>query len=189
VDVQLDAPLKVARWRPIVHWLLAIPHLIVLYVLDFVQFVAWVIAWFAILFTGNMPESLFNLITMVIRYQWRVTTYMAFMREPYPPFDFSLTAEDDGLDTPTRLSAQHPDGLSRWRIFVKWLLAIPHLIILWFLGVASFVVLVIGFFAVIITGTWPEGLRRFYVGASRWSYRVTAYLYLLTDQYPPFSLD
>jgi hypothetical protein len=79
----------VARWRPIVHWLLAIPHYIVLYVLGAVAFVCHIIAGFAILFTGRYPHSLFDLILGFVRWQTRVNAYSIWMTERYPPFTLS----------------------------------------------------------------------------------------------------
>jgi hypothetical protein len=87
------------------------------------------------------------------------------------------------------LSLQPAAKLSRLLIFVKWLLVIPHYFVLLFLSIGAYVVLIIDFFAVLFTGAWPEGLRNYPVGVLRWSYRVSAYTYLVTDQYPPFSLD
>jgi hypothetical protein len=187
LQLDLDSPDKIARWRPLVHWLLAIPHIILLYVLILVQRVVYVIAWFAILFTGKMPDGLFGFNVMVLRYQWRVGTYILFMRESYPPFEFSTVGTDPG-DDPARLSIQPAAKLSRGLIFVKWLLAFPHYIVLLFLGIAAYIVIIVGFFAVLITGAWPVGMRNFVVGVMRWENRVIAYIYLLTDEYPPFSL-
>jgi hypothetical protein len=188
VQLELNAPLKVARWRPLVHWLLAIPHFVILYALILVQRVVYIIAWFAILFTGRMPDGLFGFNVMVMRYSWRVTSYLLFMREGYPPFEFSTEGADVGTD-PAHLSVVPAAKLSRGLIFVKWLLVIPHYFVLLFLGIAVYFVMIIGFFAVLITGSWPAGLRNYVVGVVRWSNRVTAYLYLLTDAYPPFSLS
>ncbi len=181
VQLDLEAPLEVARWRPLVHWLLVFPHFVVLYVLNTVMGVLAIIAWFAILFTGNIPKGLFDFMAMILRYQWRTSTYMSFMREPYPPFEFDATEVDPGTD-PARLSVAYPERLSRGLIFVKWLLVIPH-------GIALFFVFIAGFFAVLLTGRWPEGMRNFLIGCSRWSTRVSAYFYLMTDVYPPFSLE
>jgi hypothetical protein len=188
LQLTLEAPDTIARWRPLVHWLLAIPHIIVLYALLLVQRVVYVIAWFAILFTGEMPEGLFGFNAMALRYQWRVTTYLLFMREDYPPFEFPNMGADPG-DDPARLSIQPAAKLSRGLIFVKWLLAIPHFFVLLFLGIGAYVVVIIAFFAVLITGAWPEGMRNYVIGVMRWSNRVTAYIYLITDEYPPFSLE
>jgi hypothetical protein len=183
LQLELDAPLKVARWR-----LLAIPHIIVLYALSVVGGIVYFISWFAILFTGKMPEGFFGVQCMVMRYQWRVQSYLFFMRETYPPFTFDTVGPDPGTD-PARVSYQPAARLSRGLIFVKWLLVIPHFFVLFVLMIGVFFVEIAGFFAVLITGTWPEGMRRYLIGVIRWGHRVSMYMYLMTDQYPPFSLD
>lgn len=187
VQLDIEAPLEVARWRPLVHWLLAVPHMVVLYLLQAVLGILALISWFAVLFTGNIPRSVFDFMATIFRYQWRTYSYLGFMRESYPPFDFEPTSDDPGTD-PARLSVAYPDRLSRGLIFVKWLLVIPHFIALFFVGIGAFFVMIAGFFAVLFTGRWPEGMRTFVVGTMRWSMRATAYFYLMTDVYPPFSL-
>jgi hypothetical protein len=188
LQLELDAPVAIARWRPIVQWFLAIPHFVVLYVLAIVQRVVFVISFFAILFTGKMPDGLFGFNAMVLRYQWRVGSYAMFMREDYPEFAFPTEGADPATE-PARLSVEEAAKLSRGLIFVKWLLAIPHYFVLFFLYIAVYVVVIIAFFAVIFTGSWPAGMRNFVIGVMRWSSRVSAYILLMTDQYPPFSLD
>jgi hypothetical protein len=86
VRLQIDYPPRIARWRPLVHWLLAIPALIAAAVLGIVGFFAVIIAWFAILFTGRYPESLFRAVTIALRWNARVNTYYYWMVERYPPF-------------------------------------------------------------------------------------------------------
>jgi len=189
VTLELDAPLEIARWRPLVHWLLSIPYYVVLYVLQLALGIVTFVAWFVILFTADLPDGMFTFMVSVHRFQWRYASYVLFLREPYPPFDFTGPATDPGNDPPTRLSIEKPERLSRGLIFVKWLLAIPHYFVLVFLAIGVGVASLIGFFAVLITGRWPEGLRSFIVGFHRWAYRVQAYVYLLTDVYPPFRLD
>jgi hypothetical protein len=188
LQLDLESPLKIARWRPLVHWLLAIPQFIVLYVLAIVQRVVFIISWFAILFTGKMPDGLFAFNVMVLRYQWRVVSYYLFMREQYPEFAFPMEPTDPGTD-PAHLSAQPADRLSRGLIFIKWLLAFPHYIVLLVLGIVAYILVIVGFFAVLITGAWPVGMRNFIVGVMRWSARVNAYVLLMTDTYPPFTLS
>jgi hypothetical protein len=188
VQLSLDAPLTVARWRPLVHWLLAIPQVVVLYVVLLVAEIMWIVAFFSILFTRRIPESVSSFIVMAHRYQWRVTSYLMWMREPYPPFTFDMVSQDPG-DDPARLSIQPAPELNRWLPLVKWLLVIPQYFVLFFLGIALYVVWAISFFAVLITGKWPEGMREFAIGVVRWSMRVNVYAYLLTDVYPPFSLE
>jgi hypothetical protein len=92
-----------------------------------------------------------------------------------------------------RLDFEYPDaqqGLNRWLPLVKWFLAIPHYIVLAFLGLAALVCIVIAWFAILFTGRYPRGLFDFVVGVGRWGVRVSAYAFLLvTDRYPPFSLN
>src|ERR1700722_12511163 len=109
------------------------------------------------------------------------------MREGYPEVAFPMEPTEPGAE-PARVSGQPGAKLNRGFIFVKLLLAIPHYIVLFFLFIAVYVVAIIAFFAVIITGAWPEGMRTFVVGVMRWSSRVNMYVLLMTDQYPPFSL-
>jgi Domain of unknown function (DUF4389) len=90
---------------------------------------------------------------------------------------------------PASFEISYPSELNRWLPLVKWLLAFPHYIALFFIGIAAFFVLVYAFFVVIFTGRWPRGAFDFVVGTLRWFYRVSAYVYLMTDAYPPFSLD
>ena len=106
--LELDAQLEVARWRPILAGILAIPHLIVLYVLQIAASVAVVVAWFAIVFTGKLPKGLGDFVAMMLRYSTRVTTYAGFLYEPYPPFDFTSSAAEQ---TPSSMaSAWGPSG-------------------------------------------------------------------------------
>jgi hypothetical protein len=91
-------------------------------------------------------------------------------------------------DYPVRLDVDYPPHLSRLLIFVKWLLAIPHFIVLAVLAIAVDIVLVISWFAVLFTGRYPEGMFNFMVGFERWAMRVASYYLLQTDQYPPFGL-
>ena len=91
-------------------------------------------------------------------------------------------------DYPVRLDIDYPPRLSRLLIFVKWLLAIPHYIAIYVLAIGAYVVIIISWFAVIITGRYPRGMFDFMVGFERWLMRVSAYLLLQTDRYPPFAL-
>ena len=100
----------------------------------------------------------------------------------------------DSVDYPVRLEADYPESPSRWRallgalFLIKGLLLLPHSIVLFFLGIASFIVFYIGYWAVLITGRYPRGMFNFVLGVQRWSYRTSAWLIGLTDRYPPFSL-
>ena len=169
------------------HWLLAIPQIIVAAVLYYVSEVLALVSFFTVLFVKNVPEGIYNFQVMVLRYQWRVWTYQYWMREPYPPFTFDMVQADPGTD-PASLSISRPPEMARWRC-LQWFLLIPQVIVLFFVGIAALVVLIISWFAVIITGKYPEGMRRFLVGWLRWTMRVHAYAYFLGDKYPPYSLE
>lgn len=185
-----DAPERVANWRPLVHWLLAIPHFVVIYVLQIVAEVIALISWFAILFTGRLPEGLANFQVMYLRYVLRAATYYGFLREEYPPFTFATTPADPGDDPRVRVDvAPELEGRNRLTVAFRLILFIPHAFVLMALYLAASVVALIAFFAVLFTGRWPEGMRNFVLGVGRYWLRANAYLNLLTDEYPPFSLE
>jgi hypothetical protein len=91
-------------------------------------------------------------------------------------------------DHPARLEIAYPAELNRWLPLVKWLLVIPHLIVLAFVALGAFFVAIFAFFAVLFTGRWPRGAFDYMVGTFRWAYRVSAYFHLMVDAYPPFSM-
>ena len=182
------APPEIARWRPFVHWLLAIPQLFVANILQQVGQLLAFISFFSILFTKRIPEGIYRFQAMQLRYNWRAISYLVFLREPYPPFTFEMQCDDPGDDVAVFTLAE-PEELNRWLPLVKWLLLIPHFVVLVFLVVAEIFVVFIAAFAILFTGRWPEGMRNFVVGVHRWGFRTSGYLYLLHDEYPPFSLD
>lgn len=186
----VEPPEKIANWRPIVQWILAIPHLIVLEVLGIVASVVALISWFAILFTGKLPEGLAGVQALYLRYINRTYIYAGFLVEEYPPFSFDTTGADPG-DYPRVRTDVVPalEDRNRLTTFFRLILVIPHVFVLAVLGIVAWFAWAIGWVVVIITGKWPEGLRTFVLGFLRWSLRVNAYSFLLTDEYPPFSLD
>jgi hypothetical protein len=185
-----DPPEKVANWRAIANWILAIPHFIVLYGLRVLSQVLALVSWFMIVITGEMPEGIANIQAMYMRYEMRVYPYGLFMREEYPPFAFGTTQTDDGLDP--RVSVNFVPQLqnrNRLTVAFRLILVIPHLVVLGLLAIAAYVVTVIAFFAVLFTGRWPVGMRDFVLNVYRWYLRVSAYFLLLVDDYPPFALS
>ena len=197
---------NLSRWKWLVKWLLAIPHFIVLFFLWFAFGVVTIVAWFAILFTGRYPRSLFNFNVGVIRWSWRVAfySYGALGTDIYPPFTLERT------DYPADFDVDYPEKLSRGLVLVKsWLLAIPHLLIIALLtgtaqtwvyrdgtwvqvgtGLSLFGLLVfIAGVILLFTGVYSRGLFDFVMGLNRWIYRLAAYVSLMRDEYPPFHLD
>jgi hypothetical protein len=179
---------QITRWRPLVQWLLAIPHLFIASALRTLREVLTVISLFTVLFTEQIPRSLFDMIAMTYRYEWRAFSYAMFLHEDYPPFDFQPAATDDGMEPHTTLSITYPEHLNRWKPLYKWFLAIPHYVVIALLAIAGVFAFIGGFFAVLFTGEYPQGIRDFLVGIYRYTLRVEAYAGLLTDEYPPFRL-
>ncbi|MGQ0838469.1 DUF4389 domain-containing protein [Actinokineospora sp.] len=180
---------EIARWRPLVQWFLAIPQLFIAYALTMVRAVLTLVSFLTVVCTGRIPRPLFDTIAMTFRYEWRAASYALFLHADYPPYDFAPTAADDGVDPHTVVTFTYPDRMSRWQPLVKWLLAVPHYLVLAALGIAAMAVVIAGFFAVLVTGEYPRRLRDFLVGVYRYNVRVQAYAGLLTDQYPPFGLQ
>jgi Domain of unknown function (DUF4389) len=119
----------------------------------------------------------------LLRFSNRVWIYLALMNDQYPSTDEEQTVH---LDFPTPNVEQ---DLSRGMPLVKWLLAIPHYIVLFFLHIAVFFVLIFVWFAILFTGRYPRGAFEFVEGVIRWDLRVVAYAFILvTDKYPPFSM-
>jgi hypothetical protein len=180
----VEYPERLSRWKIFVKWLLAIPQLIVVYLLGIILGVMAFIAFFAILFTKKWPRGMFDFAVQIQRWTLNVMNYVFLHRDEYPPFS------GESGQYPVTYEVEYDENLSRWMIFVKWLLAIPHFVVLYFLVLAAFVVGVIAWFAILFTGRYPRGLFDFNVGVMRWYQRVYAYaIHLFTDRYPPFSLN
>lgn len=137
-----------------------------------------------IIFRQSYPRWWFDFSRELARFGARVGAYLLLLTDQYPS-----TVDEQSV----HLEIDYPDvknNLNRWMPLVKWLLAIPHYIVLFFLGIGAFFAAVIAWFAILFTGQYPRGLFDFIVGVGRWGLRVNAYAFLLvTDRYPPFSLD
>jgi Domain of unknown function (DUF4389) len=188
LNIEVTSPSEVPRWRPLLNWLLVIPPLVWLLILTIGLEVVSVISWFVILFTGALPENFGNFMVQVLRYQWRVYAYLYAWTEEYPGFS-PPAGYADPRDYPAVLNSVPDTTRNRLTVLLRFLWVIPQYIVLYFVGIAASVVLFIAWFAVLFTGKWPEGMRQFCIGYFRWSLRVSAYFFLLTDVYPPFSLE
>jgi hypothetical protein len=135
-----------------------------------------------IVFRQKYPRWWFDWNLNLLRFSSRVTAYLALLDDRYPSTD-----EDQAV----HLDFPYPDArqLNRWLPLVKWFLAIPHYVVLFFLGLAAVIAVIAAWFAILFTATYPRALFDFVVGVLRWSNRVNGYAFaLVTDQYPPFSL-
>ena len=185
----VESPERIANWRPLLQWLLALPHWIIVTVLGYVSSAVSLISWFAILFTGRLPAGLANFQIMYLRYSARLNAYAGFLHSSYPPFAFDMTGDDPG-GTPVSVNVQPQlDGRNRLTTLVRLILAIPAMLFALIVGIISFVLHLLGFLAVLFTGRWPDGLRGWIVSVMGVDLRLGAYMGLLTDDYPPFSLD
>jgi len=99
------------------------------------------------------------------------------------------TPADPAADYPVRLSVPYEEPLNRFLPLVKWLLLLPHYLALFLLAIGAWFAVIAAFFVVLFTGRYPRGIFEFIVGVMRWALRVNAYYYLMTDAYPPFSLN
>lgn len=137
-----------------------------------------------ILFRQVYPRWWFDFQRELVRFEARVGVYAALLTDVYPS-----TVDEQSV----HLEIDYPDvakDLNRWMPLVKWFLAIPHYIVLAFLGVGAVFAVIFAWFAILFTGKYPKGLFDYVLGVARWALRVQAYAFLLvTDEYPPFSLN
>ena len=137
-----------------------------------------------ILFRQKYPRWWFDWNVNLLAFSNRVGAYCFLLTDVYPATD-----EDQSV----HLTVPYPDvqnDLNRWLPLVKWAFAIPHYIVLFFLGVGAVVAAIIAWFAILFTGRFPRGLFDYMVGVGRWTDRVSAYAFMLTtDEYPPFRLS
>ncbi|MFE9933934.1 DUF4389 domain-containing protein [Streptomyces sp. NPDC005533] len=203
VEATLDP--RLTRWKWLVKWILAIPHYVVLVLLQVAFLLLSVVAFFSILFTGRYPRRIFDFNVGVIRWNTRVNYYANAVMgtDQYPPFTL-----EDVPGYPIRVDITYPEKLSRGLVLVKWLLVVPQILVVvllltsgWkvyrhlddfyspfssgLIGLLTLVAVVI----LMCTGRYPKGLFDLLMGLVRWTLRVLVYVYLMTDKYPPFRLD
>jgi hypothetical protein len=199
-----DGPLS--RWLWLVKWLLIVPHALILIPLWICLWLLGLVALVAIVITGRYPRWIFDFNVGVLRWTWRVGyySYGALGTDRYPPFTLAEVP-----DYPAGLDVEYPARLHRGLVLVKWLLAVPHVLILGIMfgggaslssrdggeawawgggGVVGGLVLIVGILLA-VTGEYPRPLFDVILGMNRWALRVAGYAALMTDRYPPFRLD
>jgi hypothetical protein len=210
VTLTVEFPKKLSRLTTFFRFFMLIPQW---FVLIFISIAAWVVmflSWWAILFTARYPRVFFNFIMWWLRWYTRVIGYGYLLTDKYPPFSGSEEA-----DYPVVLGVKTPGKLSRLTTFFRfpfvlipmptfilgegWRyqlqpqftagmpMAIPHYIVLSFIGIAGVVILFLSWWAILFIGRYPRVFFDFITWWFRWSTRVYAYSYLLTDRYPPFT--
>jgi hypothetical protein len=162
--------------------ILVIPVAIVLYIYAIVTLFAILFAWFAIVFTGRYPQALYDFVAGYLRFVTRVTAYAALLCDPYPPFNGAADAS-----YPVRMEFAGPlERYSRAKTFFRLILAIPLLVARYVMGLLLEIGAIAGWFVILITGKMPRGLFDLMVLANSYTARSDAYLFLLTETYPPF---
>jgi hypothetical protein len=181
VRLDLAYPDRLSRLLIFVKWLLAIPHYFALFFLGIGAGFVLIVAWFAVIITGTYPRGMFNYLVGVLRWGARVGGYLFLMTDSYPPFSL-----EDDPSYPVRLEVDYPERIPRWRPLVHWLLVIPAAIGAAVIHLLADICVLLAWFAILITGRYPQGMFDVVVIAFRWAARISAYQYWMTEQYPPF---
>lgn len=194
IDVRFDRDQHIGRfWAiPIIgwffRWLVLIPHFILLGLFSIVVFIALLVVWIPVLLTGRFPGWGYSIIGGFYRWYIRVAAYLLLLAGPYPPF--SATAPypvEVDFDPDTRLNNLW--GIPLVGIYVRALLAIPHLIVLWLLGIVVYLFVFVAWIPVLVNGRYPQLGYDIVGGFFRWYTRVIGWVFLMAGPYPPFRLD
>jgi len=162
-----------------------IPHGFCLYFLAIGAAILRFITFFAILFTGEYPESFFNYFVRMFRWSLRVSARLNNLSDGYPAFGLSATDDKTSFDVPYYKKASRGNALLVF--FLGALILIPHIICIIVLAIAAMFVKFIAFWAVLFTGKYPDGMHDFMVRFTRWTMRLSVYLYFMDPTYPPFN--
>jgi hypothetical protein len=189
VQVSVQYPEKLSRGilllKTFLGWIILIPHF---FCLGFVgmaaNFVAF-ISWFAVLFTGKYPQSLFNFMVGTMDWGMRIGAYYGLLRDEYPTFGFKP-------GYPAGVKVTYPEKLSRGQLLLRtffgfFYILIPHGFCLFLRMIACGFVSLIAWWVILFTGKIPANMFSFISGTFRWSINVGAYYLFLTDEYPPFT--
>ncbi len=181
VQYSVEYPESSSRLKALFRLILIIPIAVLYLLVSGINGALFPALVLMLLFRKKYPRWWFEVNLEVERFTARCGAYLSLLRDEYPSTD-----EEQAV----RLDIEYPDAqndLTRWLPLIKWLLALPHWIIIWILSYVWIIVVVISWFAIIITGRHPRPLFDFLVGYGRWAYRTVAYAILLTtDRYPPF---
>jgi hypothetical protein len=184
IRVDADRADHYNRFLPLIKWLLALPHYIVLFFLGIGALFVILISFFAVLITGRFPEGMWNYLIGVHRWGLRVYGYVLLLTDEYPPFSLE---DDPGY--PVRLEADYPEHVDRWRPLVHWLLIIPYFVIAYVLLIIAEFVVFFGIFVILFTAKLPEGMFKLILNPLVWMTRSQIYGYWLVTRYPPFEWE
>ena len=182
VGFEMDYVAQRSRLTTFFRGLLAIPHMIMLWLYTIVFLIVWVISWFALLFTARWPQGLYAFTSGYLRYATRVAAYLYLGTDAYPPFSGA-----DDPSYPVQVPIAPPQAsYSRLKVFFRTLYALLAYVIRYALGIVIAFVAVLSWFAIVITGRQPEALQNALNFSLAYTTRADALLFLLTETYPPF---
>ena len=170
--------------------LLAVPHMIVLWFVQVGAYIASYVGFWIIAFTGSLSPGIARFVHNALGWNVRITAWIASLDDEYPAFALEQP-EYPARVVITEPTLERSRGLAVGGIlwFLKGFLLIPHIIVLYFVGIAAGIAGYIAYWVVAFTGVYPDGIFNFVVGTLRWSTRINAWLLSLTDEYPPFALN
>ncbi len=184
----VDSPYELARWRPLVNWVLYIPHGIILNALQALSRVVFFVYWLMLIFTGKLHPGMYRVMAMYERYNARASGFLVGFSETYPPFDFTNDNDDNNAYPPVRVMLPDlPESVPR-SAALNVFKAIPHYIVLIIYFISAAIVALIGWFAVLFTGAWPHGMRDFLIRVNNYYFRVWTYTAMVENDYPRFGL-
>jgi hypothetical protein len=177
--LDIDRQEEYHRWLPLVKWLLAIPHLIVLFFIAIGAVFVVLFAFFAVIFTARFPRGAFDYLVGAYRWATRVNAYLLLTVDPYPQFSLQPDPE-----YPARFALDYPERVERWRPLVAWLLIIPYAIVASLINFVAGFAVIIAFFAILFTKSYPQALFGIVLIAMRWNARTAAYGHFALTKYP-----
>ncbi|MHB8692026.1 MAG: DUF4389 domain-containing protein [Solirubrobacteraceae bacterium] len=180
VQVDIPRPERSSRLKMIFRGFLVIPVMIFALPVLLVAVILMLLNYLVVLVTGR--AAFFGFLSGTLRFLTRLNAYMYLLTDKYPPFSLG-----DAPDYPVRVQVAPPGKIHRWRV-LSYLLALPHIVVLYVLFIVSAITTLISAIVILFVGRYPAGLFGISAATMRYQARVNAYIYLITDSYPPFSL-
>ena len=184
VQLTIDYPPRLSRLLIFVKWILVIPHFIALWFLGIAAMFVALTSWFAVIITGRYPRGMFDFMVGAQRWGLRAVAYLLLLTDRYPPFSL-----EHDPSYPVRLEVEYPERIARWRPLLNWLLAFPVWIAVSVLLYVAYLVVFLGWFAILFLGRFPRGMFRTVTTALRWQTNANVYIYWMTERYPQLGWD
>jgi hypothetical protein len=184
----MDVEATMEWWRPLVQWLLCIPHLLYELVLSGASAVVALVMGLIVAATGRVPEKLAAFQTTTLRERARCYSYLFMLHSSVPPYVNRLSAVDPGDDPLVEVSTTPPPRASRWSGITRPIVVLPHVVVL--VPIAIIMDLCYPVFMLVVSANrgLPEGFARFLVGIEKWAGALLAYVFLISDEAPHFGL-